>query len=78
MMPDNKIYKSKIINNTSAYQLECSIYDVWNNYSMDRVCSKKTIDLYYKFMDSLNDDVGHLKCDVIEDVYIVEKGYSNT
>lgn len=77
-MEKKRIYIEKTVENMAAYDLSTSINALWNAYITEGVLSDKTISLYEAFIDSLYDDVGHLKCDDLQSSYIIECGWNYT
>lgn len=73
----NKKYTevSKRIENSFAYMLEEMLFNIMpSDELMKEYLSAETIAKFNSFYDALNEEAGHMKCDVLEDFYIVECG----
>lgn len=75
----NKIEVSKKIDNYVAYMFEYAMGNFMpSREHLKHHLSKKTIQKYDEFMDSLYNDVEHLNCNECADDYIIECGYNYT
>lgn len=74
MLNHEKIEVSKRIENEAAYELYNSVFAVWDAFNSD-LLSEKTVNRFDDFMQSLNEDIGHLRCDEYAGSYTVEYGF---
>lgn len=78
MKPSNNKKKRRLEKRIYNYRLYvcANLFDVlMGELYNEEDLSENTRNLFYQLSLSLHKDVGHLKCDELDDCYIVEEGY---